>query len=281
MIKFKAYFRIIGFLLMFVFPSRSVLTVMGTGSKDYNQGVKTVISSITKANKHDHLDQEPQSTTTASETTAQNSVSADNRVFLPMIVSREMASPENLFYVSTSGSDSNPGTFSRPWRTIQKAANTLVAGQTVKILPGTYNAKFAPVNSGSAIGYITYTADPGTVILDGTGVPLPDDSKGDGLVQIQGKSYIRVQNLSLRSSSQNCVNISRNLAGTMRSSYIELTGLNIQNCNEAGILARSADHILIKDNIINHTYYSSGIGVWWSSDVTVDHNTITNARFYH
>jgi hypothetical protein len=148
-----------------------------------------------------------------------------------------MASPENFFYVSPSGSDSNPGTYSRPWRTIQKAANTLVAGQTVKILPGTYNAKFAPVNSGSANGYITYTADPGTVILDGTGVPISDDSKGDGLVQIQGKSYIRVQNLSLRDSSKNCVNISRNLAGTMRSSYIELTGLNIQNCNEAGILA--------------------------------------------
>jgi hypothetical protein len=63
------------------------------------------------------------------------------------------------FYVAPSGNDSNPGTFAQPWRTIQKAANTLVAGQTVKILPGTYNAKLAPVNSGTAGAYITYIAD--------------------------------------------------------------------------------------------------------------------------
>jgi hypothetical protein len=182
--------------------------------------------------------------------------------------------------VAPSGSDSNPGTYSRPWRTIQKAADTLVAGQTVKILPGTYNAKFAPVNSGNANAYITYTADPGTVILDGSGVSLSDGARGDGLVQIQGKGYIKVQNLTLRDSSRNCVNISENSSGT-KPSYIEVTGLNIQNCTEAGIRARFSDHVLIKDNIINHIVYSSGIGLWWSNNATVDHNTVTNARYYH
>ena len=42
------------------------------------------------------------------------------------------------FYVSPSGSDSDPGTQAAPWRTIQKAANTLVAGQTAVLLDGTY-----------------------------------------------------------------------------------------------------------------------------------------------
>ena len=44
---------------------------------------------------------------------------------------------------------------------------------------------------------------------------------------------------------------------------------------------RSSNHLLLKDNLINHINYSSGIGVWWSSDVIVDHNTITNAHYYH
>jgi len=185
-----------------------------------------------------------------------------------------------LYYVGTSGSDTNPGTLARPWRTLQKAANTLVAGQTVKILPGTYYARFAPLNSGTASAYITYTADPGTVILDGSGVTLAADARGDGLVQILGKSYIKVQNLTLRNSTVNCVNIADNTSGT-RSKYIEVTGLNIQNCKKVGIRVRFSDRLLIKDNVINHILYSSGIGVWWSTYATVDHNTITNAHYYH
>jgi hypothetical protein len=33
------------------------------------------------------------------------------------------------YYVSASGNDANAGSLSAPWRTIQKAANTLVAGR--------------------------------------------------------------------------------------------------------------------------------------------------------
>lgn len=42
------------------------------------------------------------------------------------------------YYVSPSGSDSNPGTQSSPWRTIQKAASTLTAGDTAIVMDGTY-----------------------------------------------------------------------------------------------------------------------------------------------
>jgi hypothetical protein len=192
----------------------------------------------------------------------------------------QAAAAQTVSYVSPAGNDANSGSQTKPWKTIQKAASTLSAGQTVKILPGTYNAKFTPANSGTSGAYITYTADPGTVILDGTNLSLSSDAKGDGLVQIQGKNYIKIQNLTLRNSTKNCVNISENSSGT-HSSYIEVTGLNIQNCTKVGIRSRSADHVLIKDNVINHISYSSGIGVWWNTYATVDHNTITNAHFYH
>ena len=56
-------------------------------------------------------------------------------------------------------------------------------------------------------------------------------------VLIQGKSYIKVQNLALRNSSVNCVNVSDNTSGT-GSTYIEISGLSIQNCNKIGIRAR-------------------------------------------
>ena len=80
---------------------------------------------------------------------------------------------------------------------------------------------------------------------------MSTDVSGDGLVQIQGKSYIKVQNLTLRNASVNCVNISSNSSGTA-SAYIEISALNIQNCTKVGIRVRSSNNLLIKDNMINH-----------------------------
>lgn len=44
-----------------------------------------------------------------------------------------------VYYVSTTGNDNNNGTsLSMPWRTINKAAQTMFAGDTVYIRGGTY-----------------------------------------------------------------------------------------------------------------------------------------------
>jgi hypothetical protein len=145
----------------------------------------------------------------------------------------------NIYYVATTGSDSNPGTESQPWRSIQKAANTLVAGDTVYIRGGTYNEQLVPQNSGTSSGYITYASYPGeTAILDGTGISL-----GGGLVYIEGKSYIRV------------------------------TGLRIVDSARAGIYVHTSDNIVIEHN---YTYSTakSGVGIWSSSNVIVDGNDI-------
>src|SRR6186997_3455953 len=44
----------------------------------------------------------------------------------------------STLYVSTAGNDNNAGTAASPWRTLQKAANTVVAGDTVMVAAGTY-----------------------------------------------------------------------------------------------------------------------------------------------
>ena len=41
--------------------------------------------------------------------------------------------PNSSFYVATTGNDSNLGTQSAPWRTIQHAADTARAGSTVSV----------------------------------------------------------------------------------------------------------------------------------------------------
>jgi len=63
-----------------------------------------------------------------------------------------------------SASDTNPGTDSlRPWRTIGRAASTLVAGETVTVLAGgSYDEAVTFTYSGASGNPITITAAPGT-----------------------------------------------------------------------------------------------------------------------
>ncbi|MGH8651006.1 MAG: choice-of-anchor Q domain-containing protein, partial [Gammaproteobacteria bacterium] len=101
------------------------------------------------------------------------------------------------YYVDTnhpSASDSNPGTEVLPWKTIQKPANMLVAGDTVYIKQGTYTATTPTIqlkNSGTASGSITYSAYPGhenKAILNGAGI------------EMIGKSYIKVSGLRIQNA---------------------------------------------------------------------------------
>jgi len=76
-------------------------------------------------------------------------------------------------YVSPSGSDSNAGTLSAPWRTVQKAFNSATAGKTVCLRGGTYPQYVAATsgfnqvenNSGSSGNPIVFTNYPGEVAI--------------------------------------------------------------------------------------------------------------------
>jgi hypothetical protein len=57
----------------------------------------------------------------------------------------------NTYYVATSGNDSNPGTETLPWRTIQKAANIVSTGDTVYIKAGTYVESITLTRSAAAL----------------------------------------------------------------------------------------------------------------------------------
>jgi hypothetical protein len=103
----------------------------------------------------------------------------------------------NTYYVAKTGNNSNIGDETYPWLTIQKAATTMVAGDTVYIKAGTYNEQVVPANSGSSGGgYITY-ANYGTdeVIISGTGLGLGTAGTGAvaGLFYCNAKSYIKLE----------------------------------------------------------------------------------------
>lgn len=147
----------------------------------------------------------------------------------------------NTYYVAKNGNDSNPGGESEPWLTIQRAANTLVSGDSVFIRAGIYNERVLPQNSGIAGNDITYIASPGdTATIDGTGISVP---LWAGLFHVQEKGYITI------------------------------SGIRIANSADAGIFADLSSHLTIEKNTTTNTV-SSGIGVWGCDHVVIDDNEV-------
>jgi Protein of unknown function (DUF1565) len=103
-----------------------------------------------------------------------------------------------VYYVSTSGSDSAAGSQAAPWRTIQHAATTVKAGDTVNIRAGVYNEAVTPSVSGSAAaGSITFQSYSGeTAVIDGTGLKVVNGQSG--LITIANHDYITVSGLEIR-----------------------------------------------------------------------------------
>jgi hypothetical protein len=61
-------------------------------------------------------------------------------------------------YVATSGNDANPGTATRPFRTVQRAADVVTAGAVVHVAPGTYGPVVSR-RSGTAAARIVFQSD--------------------------------------------------------------------------------------------------------------------------
>src|SRR5260370_14092835 len=59
------------------------------------------------------------------------------------------------YYLSPTGSDSAAGTSAAPWRTIQKAANTMQPGETTLVAAGNYGERVAVTSSGTQANPIT------------------------------------------------------------------------------------------------------------------------------
>jgi hypothetical protein len=99
--------------------------------------------------------------------------------------------------VSTTGADSNPGTQTAPWRTVQHAADTVRAGSTVNVRGGVYEELVSIKASGNATdGYITFRSYPGeTAVLDAEHFAPGGRS---GILTIHDKSYVRIEGFEIR-----------------------------------------------------------------------------------
>ena len=84
-------------------------------------------------------------------------------VTLALFFAGASSASATTWHVSPSGNDANIGSAGLPFRTIQRAADVTVAGDTVVVHPGTYTG-FNVSRSGAPGLPVTYLAEPGVLV---------------------------------------------------------------------------------------------------------------------
>ena len=194
------------------------------------------------------------------------------------------------YYVSTSGKDTNSGTITSPWLTIQHAANSVKAGDTVYVRAGVYKEVVSIPSSGSASGgYITFSSYPGELAtIDGTGLAIPNGQWG--LVTIETQSYIIINGFEIRNySTSKAADVPIGIYIFGSGTNIQITNNHIHNisttakgcaANAFGMTVygtqapASIDNLIVSGNEIDHT--TTGCSETLSVDGNVENFTITN-----
>ncbi len=178
-------------------------------------------------------------------------------IFIYVLLTSITLSGQNKYYVSTTGNDSNPGTISQPWRTIQHAANSVSAGDTVFVRGGTYNETvYINVSGSQTGGFITFkNYETENAVVDGSGLTLTNDN---GLFTIEDQNYIAIKGFEIRnySTSANYL-VPSGIYITGTSNHIEIRNNKIHDiANNADPPGRDAHGIAVYGNNITDSIYS-------------------------
>jgi parallel beta-helix repeat protein len=174
------------------------------------------------------------------------------------------------YYSAKNGNDANPGTKAAPFLSIKKAADIMVAGDTVIVSEGSYNAGkggLAPANSGEAGSPITFKAN-GRVLIDGRGSnPAVDFRKrnyivfdgfevshGISNISLENAKGVELKNSTFRDSDESSA---INMFGSDSCRISRNKVLRAANC---GILADGGAHDnLVEYNTVEDTVSNDGL----------------------
>jgi len=177
----------------------------------------------------------------------------------------------SAYYVSPTGSDTNPGTSSAPFKTFAKANSVLTAGSTLNIYAGTYTEQLKISKSGTSSAWITVKPLGGAVVID------MKNAATFGLSL--AASYVTVSSLEVRNSGDICINMVGN--------NLTIDGLVVHECASHGINTNNSSQVKILNSRVYHTVLSntsrsissgwgSGIKVRVSDNVLIQGNIVYN-----
>ncbi|HRA48553.1 MAG TPA: right-handed parallel beta-helix repeat-containing protein, partial [Thermomicrobiales bacterium] len=150
----------------------------------------------------------------------------------------------STYYVATSGNDaSGTGSSAKPWKTIQKAADSVGPGATVLIKPGTYTQAVVIEIAASSGSPVTFRGDGAGVVINASGV------------------------------DRDAVLISE-------SSYVTWENIRIQNAPRAGLRVSASNHVTVRDNVFANNQ-RWGLFTDFSDDLVIEGNESFGATIEH
>ncbi len=156
--------------------------------------------------------------------------------------------PGNVSFVAPNGSDSNPGTISQPYQTIQKCATTVPSGGICDLRAGTY---YETVTPDSGITIESYDGEPVTV--DGTDAVT-------GWTLYQGSIYKASVVMSTGDTNQVFSN------GQMMTEARWPNGNDLFNVNWSTAQNGTTTTLLIDPNLPNINWTGASIHLWSGND---------------
>jgi len=154
------------------------------------------------------------------------------------------------WHVATTGNDSNGGTETAPFKTTQRAANAVAAGDTVLVHAGTY-AGFVVTTSGTPSAPITFRGD--GAVIDGAVTANRD------AILVDGASWIAFESLSVSGATRAGIAAEDCHHVTVRGSHIDRNG-------RWGVFSSFCDDLLVEDNEVSRSGTEHGIYASNSAD---------------
>jgi hypothetical protein len=150
----------------------------------------------------------------------------------------------NAYYVAPNGRDSNPGTLAQPWRSIDKAVDTLRPGERAFVRRGVYRENVQLNRPGTAARPITLAA---------YGRERPVISHPAGPLEID-TAYWRIRGFVLQRARGTS---STNVYFESGAHHVELSNSEVRYSQDQGIFSEEETHHL---HILGNRIHTNGLG---------------------
>ena len=163
------------------------------------------------------------------------------------------AAPIRTLYVATNGDDTAEGTTTRPWRTLQHAAQDVQPGDLIIVRPGRYVGVVlgwdGPQN-GTAANPITFRGESGAII------DTRNNRTADG-IDLEGASFIVIEGFAIANGGT----ITRAGIRSVTNRGVVIRNNQVDNAGHWGILSGFSDDLLIENNVTSRSQIEHGIYV--------------------
>ncbi|HEX5131941.1 MAG TPA: right-handed parallel beta-helix repeat-containing protein [Candidatus Krumholzibacteria bacterium] len=173
------------------------------------------------------------------------------------------------YHVAPNGSDTNSGTAAQPWRTLQKAASAVRAGDVVLVTDGTY-AGMQITADGTASAPIVFRANGANVRVVTPNASTPDN------INIEGGNYVTVEGFVVEDAPRIGIR-------AVTATGVRITGNRVARSGLTGILTGFTPAIEIAGNVVSeseqeHGIYVSNSAVAGDNPVIRDNECRDNAK---